>query len=186
MVPPPSFILSSQFQNKHLCFPSSQRTIWCILAVLPEHFVHCDGKNRANNFSCPVSFMMQCCQGKCETWVMHVDALAGMHLTFSDQRAVYSVSCRIISSTGMPNKWFVHKKLDEGNKTLDRLHKKWKLKEKEGARYLDVFLTAWSSSVMHSTRCYIEQPMGIITGNKIQGVSFVTVNEWISSTEHRW
>ena len=59
------------------------------------------------------------------------------------------------------------------------------LKEKEGARYLYVFLTAWSSSVMHSTRCYIEQPMGIATGNKIQVVSFVTVNERISSPERR-
>lgn len=52
-----------------------------------------------------------------------------------------------------------------------------KLKEKEGALYLYVFLTAWSSSVMHSARYYIEQPRGISTGNKIQAVSFVTVNE---------
>lgn len=52
-----------------------------------------------------------------------------------------------------------------------------KLKEKEGALYLYVFLTAWSSSVMHRARYYIEQPMGISTGNKTQAVSFVTVNE---------
>lgn len=52
-----------------------------------------------------------------------------------------------------------------------------KLKAKEGAPYLYVFLTAWSSSVMNRARYYIEQPMGISTGNKTQAVSFVTVNE---------
>ena len=124
-VPLPSFILSSQFQNRHLFFPSSQRTIWCIPALLPAHFIHFDGKNRANGFSFPISFMMWCHRGQCETWIMHGDALADMHLTFSDQRTVYSVSCKIISPAAMPSKWFVHKKPDEGNKTLDSLHKSY-------------------------------------------------------------
>lgn len=70
---------------------------------------------------------------------MRVNPLAGKFLTFSKQRAMNAISCRIISAIGIHGKWFVHKKLDERNKTLDSLYKKYslrKLKEKEGALYL--------------------------------------------------
>ena len=56
----------------------------------------------------PVFFIIQRCRGKREIWIVHVDALAGTLLTFSNQRAMYSISCRIISTIGVPNKWFVH------------------------------------------------------------------------------
>lgn len=74
---------------------------------------------------------------------------------------MYAISCRIISTAGTCSKWFVHKKLDEGNKTLDSPYKKYFPTEaeriKKGALYLYILFDCLEQfcnsrcSLLHST-----------------------------------
>lgn len=74
-------------------------------------------------FSC-ILYNKVCIEGY-KIWTMHVGPLAGLFLTFSNQRVMYAISCWIISATGIDSKWLVHKNLDEGSKSLDSLDKKY-------------------------------------------------------------